>query len=420
MAGDRDCGRSYETVLTSSVDGAGSPNAHQTRGSASLLPGWGGVPHAEWFWTRKRRTAATQWHSWGVGSDTYYDILGVSSAATTEEIKAKYRHLTLRIHPDVDGPAALFRQVQAAYEVLSDPASRASYDQSLRSYRSPARTPDPKTRWYPVPHSDATFRGAHSGPEPGPADPNRFGSQIRRRNPTPGRGIASLLRRHPAGVFAMAGALLLLFGAALAEIGTALMLLGAAALIIAGVAGLGARGVKARAAYLRSGMTAVDAMTGRQFEVFLEHFFANKGYRVGRIGGRGAFGGDLLLKGAHGRTIVQARRWNGLVGRDAVQQAVAAMAHYGAARALVVTSSDYSRDAVTAANSTGVILWNRAALAAELTVFRGKPSQSVVQQLSSELRAGSRICLGFFASLFVALVVVSTKARRPPSGKRRR
>jgi hypothetical protein len=371
--------------------------------------------------TRARRTAATQWHSWGVGRDTYYDILGVSSAATTEEIKARYRNLTLRIHPDVGGPAALFRQVRAAYEVLSDPASRASYDQLLRSYGRPVRTrPDPKTRWYPAPHSDASFRGAHSGPDPGPAGTNRFGSRIRRRNPTPGHGITSLLRRHPAGVVAMAGALLLLFGAALAEIGTALMLLGAAALIIACVAGLGGRGVKERAAYLRSGMTAVDAMTGRQFEVFLEHFFANKGYRVARIGGRREFGADLLLQDAHGRTIVQTRRRNGLVGHDAVHQAVAAMAHYGVARALVVTSSDYSHDAVTAANSNGVILWNRAALAAELTVYRGKPSQSVVKQLSSELRAGSRICLGFFAALFVALVVLSTKARRPPSGKRRR
>ena len=66
-------------------------------------------------------------------------------------------------------------------------------------------------------------------------------------------------------------------------------------LFIAGVAGLGARGTKERAAYQRSGMAAIDTMTGRQFEVLLEHFFANKGYRVARIGGRGEFGADLLL-----------------------------------------------------------------------------------------------------------------------------
>ena len=220
-----------------------------------------------------------------------------------------------------------------------------------------------------------------------------------------------MYRRQPAGTVAVVGAVLLVLGVALAQIGIALILLGAAALIIAAVAGLGGRGAKEREAYHRSGMTAVDAMTERQFEVLLEHLFANKGYRVARIGGRGEIGADLLLHDADGRIIVQARRWTGLVRHDSVQQAVAAMARFGVARALVVTSSDYSEQAVSVANSNGVTLWNRATLAAELTVFRGEPLQSGVKRLSTELRAGSRICLGFLAALFVALVAMSTKAR---------
>ena len=222
----------------------------------------------------------------------------------------------------------------------------------------------------------------------------------------------SVLGRHPAGGVAMAGAILLVFGIALGQVGILLIVLGMAMLVIAGVAGLGGRGAKERRAYQRSGMAAVDTMTGRQFEVLLEHFFANKGYRVARIGGRGEFGADLLLNDAHGRMIVQARRWNGVVHHDTVQQAVAAMARYGAARALVVTSSDYSQDAVTVANSNGVTLWNRAVLAAELTTFRGTPLRPGVKRLSSEIRAGARICLGVLAALFVAFVAVSTQARR--------
>ena len=108
--------------------------------------------------------------------------------------------------------------------------------------------------------------------------------------------------------------------------------MGSAALIIAGVAGLGGRGAKGRQAYHRSGMTAIDAMTDRQFGDLLEHFFANKGYRVARIGGRREPGAGLLLNDTHGRMIVQARRWNGVVRHEAVQHAVAAMAHYGAAQ----------------------------------------------------------------------------------------
>jgi hypothetical protein len=361
------------------------------------------------------------WHSWGVGRDSYYDILGVSPAAPLDEIKARYRSLSLRIHPDLDGPAALFRQVQEAYEVLSDPVRRASYDRLLESRggAGPTRL-DLKARWYRETSSDARPRGSHSGTDQGPADTNRSASRAQRRNPTWRPLFTSSLSRRPAGTVAIVGAILLVFGAALAQVGTALILLGAAALIIAGVAGLGGRGAKEREAYQRSGMTAVDAMTGRQFEVLLQHFFANKGYRVARIGGRGEFGADLLLNDANGRMIVQARRWTGVVRHDAVQQAVSAMAHYGAARALVVTSSDYSQHAVTVADSSGVTLWNRATLAAELTVFRGVPLQSGVKRLSSELRAGSRICLGFFVVLFFTLVGMSTKSRRPAPDKRRR
>ena len=359
-----------------------------------------------------------RWHSWGVGRDTYYDILGVRPAATPDEIKVRYRDLIRRIHPDFDGPPALFRQVQEAYEVLSDPVRRASYDRLFesRSGATPTRL-DPKARWYRQPSSDPSPRGGDSVPSTRQWDTNR---SVPRRKPPGTLVVISWLNSHPAGLVAMAGAVLLALGAALARVGTALALLGAAAFILAGVAGLGGRGAKERQAYQRSGMTAVDAMTGRQFEVLLENFFANKGYRVARIGGRGNFGADLLLNDAHGRMIVQARRWNGVVPHDAVQQAIDAMVRYRAPRALVVTSSDYSQQAVTAANSNGVKLWNRATLAAELTVFRVKPLQSGVRRFSLELQAGSRICLGFLAAFFVAFVAVSTRARRQPPDERRR
>jgi restriction system protein len=227
------------------------------------------------------------------------------------------------------------------------------------------------------------------------------------------------LNAHPSGVLAMAGAVLLVLAAVFAPLGTALIVLSAAVFVLAGVAALGGRGARERRAYQRSGMTAVDAMTGRQFEVLLENFFANKGYRVARIGGRGDFGADLLLNDAHGRMIVQARRWNGVVDHDAVQHAVDAMARYRAPRALVVTSSDYSRHAVTVAHSNGVTLWNRATLAAELTVIRGKPLQSGVRRFSSELQAGTRICLGFVVAVFVAALALGSRTRRPPASDRR-
>jgi DnaJ-class molecular chaperone len=63
----------------------------------------------------------------------YYKILGVDRKATEKEIKSAYRKLARKHHPDVnknDAKAeARFKEVNEAYEVLSDPAKRRRYDQ---------------------------------------------------------------------------------------------------------------------------------------------------------------------------------------------------------------------------------------------------------------------------------------------------
>ncbi|MEN8237584.1 MAG: molecular chaperone DnaJ [Actinomycetota bacterium] len=62
----------------------------------------------------------------------YYEILGVSKDATSEEIKKAFRKLARETHPDANpGDAAAearFREIAEAYEVLSDPQKRARYD----------------------------------------------------------------------------------------------------------------------------------------------------------------------------------------------------------------------------------------------------------------------------------------------------
>ena len=62
----------------------------------------------------------------------YYEILGVSKTATSEEIKKAYRRLALKWHPDRNkSPEAekRFKEINEAYEVLASPEKRRAYDQ---------------------------------------------------------------------------------------------------------------------------------------------------------------------------------------------------------------------------------------------------------------------------------------------------
>ncbi|XP_041020042.1 chaperone protein dnaJ 11, chloroplastic [Juglans microcarpa x Juglans regia] len=72
-----------------------------------------------------------------------YEILGIHTDATCQEIKTAYRRLARTCHPDVvavparkDSSAGEFMRIHAAYSTLSDPHKRADYDRKLfRPYK---------------------------------------------------------------------------------------------------------------------------------------------------------------------------------------------------------------------------------------------------------------------------------------------
>jgi len=68
----------------------------------------------------------------------YYQILGVSKNASADELKSAYRSLAKKYHPDVYATASdaekkkaeeKFKEIQHAYDVLSDPQKKAAYDE---------------------------------------------------------------------------------------------------------------------------------------------------------------------------------------------------------------------------------------------------------------------------------------------------
>lgn len=82
----------------------------------------------------------------GDGAKDYYVILQVDPRAEPEVIEAAYRRLSLKHHPDVSREADAgrrMRELNEAFEVLSDPARRRAYDRQRSVGGRPASAPLP-------------------------------------------------------------------------------------------------------------------------------------------------------------------------------------------------------------------------------------------------------------------------------------
>ena len=83
----------------------------------------------------------------------YYYFLGISQDASEEDIKKVYRKLSIKYHPDKndndDFFSDRFREIQEAYETLSDKSRRYAYDQNLESHQKSFR--------YNIPPAIKTF-----------------------------------------------------------------------------------------------------------------------------------------------------------------------------------------------------------------------------------------------------------------------
>ena len=62
---------------------------------------------------------------------SHYSTLGVAPSSTHEQIRAAYRSLVVKHHPDKGGDEKIFKAVQEAFDVVGDPAKRQAYNTAL-------------------------------------------------------------------------------------------------------------------------------------------------------------------------------------------------------------------------------------------------------------------------------------------------
>lgn len=127
-----------------------------------------------------------------------------------------------------------------------------------------------------------------------------------------------------------------------------------------------------RAKYKNCGIKEIDCMTGIQFENFLQYYFSKLGYSSEVTQASNDYGADLILCKKKEKLIVQAKRYQGKVGIQAVQEVIAANVYYGGTKPMVVTNSFFTAQAIELADKSNVELWDRNRLVSTLNRIHGK------------------------------------------------
>ncbi|KAJ7916570.1 X-domain of DnaJ-containing-domain-containing protein [Mycena leptocephala] len=121
---------SCENIISHAFYATQVPPSSSAGASSSSVGGGGQANGGQPPPARKGRKFGTQERPLETG---YYDILGITPTATTEEVKKAYRRMAIKHHPDKnpDDPLAeeRFKEIAIAYQTLSDDALRKKYNE---------------------------------------------------------------------------------------------------------------------------------------------------------------------------------------------------------------------------------------------------------------------------------------------------
>lgn len=152
-------------------------------------------------------------------SASAYDVLGTAPEASDEELRRAYRLRLRQTHPDTGGDAAVFVQVQRAWELVGTPDARAAYDRGhgFGAAAAPSFSPDAPA-WRPPRAASDTRPRARSHGQPGGWRRERYLDHMRE---WVGRGVPLEDPYDPALVRSAPHAVRRLLADALAEEATA-------------------------------------------------------------------------------------------------------------------------------------------------------------------------------------------------------
>lgn len=106
-------------------------------------------------------------------------------------------------------------------------------------------------------------------------------------------------------------------------------------------------------------MATIDKMTGLEFEICVSKLLRAQGYKNIRLTEKYDLGVDIIAEKDDIRWGIQVKRYSGLVKANAVRQVVTALKKYDCDRAMVITSSTYSRVAKDLASCNNCVLVDR-------------------------------------------------------------
>lgn len=113
----------------------------------------------------------------------------------------------------------------------------------------------------------------------------------------------------------------------------------------------------------------VDSMDGWAFERYVSEILRKQGYKITLTKVTGDYGGDIVARRDGVTSVLQLKRYQRVLGVEAVQQSVTAKAYYKASRSVVVTNSYFTRPAKELARVNKCSLVDRDRLASWIADF---------------------------------------------------